>query len=267
MMNTISFMSANFVARELGYHMTEGWMQGDGATQAYFRPIETFAERFESMLAEIKAMGFSALDIWGAHLSPDWATDAYIAIVRDLLQKHRMTIASYATWLGSIDYLERSCQIMRALDISILGGGGTVLDTNYQKAVALFREYGIVYGYENHPERSAAEILAKIGERDTDVIGVAIDTGWVEIQNADAVETTRALLPRIKYVHLKDVLERGGHVSCRYGQGLVNVQGCVQLLQAHGYTGGYSVEHEPETYDPTDDVTASAKMLREWLGG
>ena len=27
-MNTISFMTANYVARQIGYNMTEGWMQG-----------------------------------------------------------------------------------------------------------------------------------------------------------------------------------------------------------------------------------------------
>ena len=46
-------MSANYVARQLDYQMTEGWMQGDNATQAYFRPIETYAARFEEMIAEI----------------------------------------------------------------------------------------------------------------------------------------------------------------------------------------------------------------------
>ena len=31
-MNMISFMTANYVARQIGYNMTEGWMQGDNAT-------------------------------------------------------------------------------------------------------------------------------------------------------------------------------------------------------------------------------------------
>jgi hypothetical protein len=35
-MNPISFISANFMARELGYNQTEGWIQGDIATQTFF---------------------------------------------------------------------------------------------------------------------------------------------------------------------------------------------------------------------------------------
>ena len=33
-MTTLSFMTANYVARETGYHVTEGWMQGDDAVNA-----------------------------------------------------------------------------------------------------------------------------------------------------------------------------------------------------------------------------------------
>lgn len=41
-MNTISFMTANYVARQIDYHMTKGWMDGDDATNAYFAPIATY---------------------------------------------------------------------------------------------------------------------------------------------------------------------------------------------------------------------------------
>ena len=57
-MNTISFNTANFVAREIGYAMTEGWMQGDAATQAWYRPLDTFGSRFGAMLDEVVALGF-----------------------------------------------------------------------------------------------------------------------------------------------------------------------------------------------------------------
>jgi hypothetical protein len=69
-MTTISFMTANYVARQLGYHMTGGWDQGDKATNAYFRPLESFPERFEALLEEISELGFTAIDLWQAHLNP-----------------------------------------------------------------------------------------------------------------------------------------------------------------------------------------------------
>ena len=53
-MNTISFMTANYVAREIGYNMTKGWMEGDDATNAFFAPIDTYAERFDALVAEVR---------------------------------------------------------------------------------------------------------------------------------------------------------------------------------------------------------------------
>jgi len=41
---TISFMSANYVAREVGYAM-HGWGHGDRATNDAFRPLETYEGR------------------------------------------------------------------------------------------------------------------------------------------------------------------------------------------------------------------------------
>ena len=55
-MTAISFIGANYVARELGYKMTGGWGQGDKATQEHFKPIETFEERFEEILRDV--LGF-----------------------------------------------------------------------------------------------------------------------------------------------------------------------------------------------------------------
>jgi hypothetical protein len=32
-----------------------------------------------------------------------------------------------------------------------------------------------------------------------------------------------------------------------------------------GYRGGYAIEHEPDTFDPTEDCIAMLAMLRGWL--
>ena len=55
-MNTISFMSANYVARQLNYHMTRGWGQGETATNNYFMPLETFPQRFEDLLVLVREL-------------------------------------------------------------------------------------------------------------------------------------------------------------------------------------------------------------------
>ena len=109
-MKPISFMTANYVARQVGYKMTEGWMQGDNATQKYFKPVKTFAKRFETYLADIRATGFEAVDIWVAVLHPAWVTDEQLDIATELLADYRLTVTSIAGWFGGTpDEFEAAC--------------------------------------------------------------------------------------------------------------------------------------------------------------
>src|SRR5690348_8617345 len=124
----ISFMGANYVARFVGYHMTKGWGEGDAANNAYYRPLETFAERFEELLVGIRAMGFSALDIWMAQLNWSWATAEHLQVAAQLLAKHGMRVASLAGYMGSTRAeLEAACRLANAVGTTILGGSTNLL--------------------------------------------------------------------------------------------------------------------------------------------
>ena len=100
MTKQISFMSANYVARQLNYHMTEGWAQGDKATNDYFSPVQTFGARFEKILLDVRAMGFEMIDIWLAHLHWRWVTDEHVVVAQELLTRHRLKVASLAGGFG-----------------------------------------------------------------------------------------------------------------------------------------------------------------------
>ncbi|MCG3147195.1 MAG: Inositol 2-dehydrogenase/D-chiro-inositol 3-dehydrogenase [Verrucomicrobiae bacterium] len=287
-MNTLSFMSANFVARQLGYKMPGGWSQGDTATNDYFRPLATFGERFDAMLAEVVALGFDAIDLWAAHLHFSWATLEHIEIARALLAKHKLRVVSYAGGFGgNVPEFRAACRLCAALNIPVLAGGTGLLKPaqtsgdirqltggNPDRAalVANLREFGLVFGYENHPEKTPGEILDRIGATDTDVIGVAVDTGWFGTQGFDGVAALRQLAPRLKHIHLKDVKARRaaktgfqmidmGHETCRLGAGIVGIEACLTTLAEVGYRGAISIEHEPEEFDPRDDVKASKAFV------
>lgn len=268
MPSRISFISANFVARQLGYHMTEGWMQGDNATNDYFRPLETFAQRFDGMLAEVAAMGFDAIDIWLAHLHWRWATPEHIAIARDLLAQHNLTVTSLAGGFGATrDEFAAACKLAVAMGTDILGGSSPFAATERATAVAILKETGVKLALENHPaEKTAGDMLAKIGDGGDGAIGTAVDTGWWGTHGYDAARAIRELAPHVMHVHLKDVLAPGGHVTSRYGRGCVPVEECVRVLGEIGYHGDIGVEHEPDDYDPTADCIENLRMLRGWLG-
>jgi sugar phosphate isomerase/epimerase len=264
-MNTISFISANFVARQIGYHMTEGWMQGDTATQEYFKPLATFAERFGAMLGEVKAMGFEAIDLWIAHLNPAWATAEHIATAHQLLSNHGLKLTSLAAWCGNVEALEGNAKLARALGTDLLGGGAPVLAQHRAEAIAILKHHGVRLGVENHPEKSSAELLAQIGDGADGHIGAAPDTGWWVTQHCNPAKALRDLKDHIFTVHLKDVLTAGTHDTCRLGRGVADIEGCVGVLKEIGYSGTIGIEHEPEHYDPTEDIKASKGLLEGWL--
>ena len=259
MTNTVSFMSANYVAREVDYAM-HGWGHGDRATNEAFRPLHTYAERLDAVLADVRALGFDAVDIWGGHLNPEWATDEHVQIACGLLAQHGLSVASYAVWVGR-EHLERACEICGQIGAPLIGGHAPVDDP---RLPSLLAEHGIRVALENHPERTPQEVLDRIGGRDG--VGACIDTGWWGTQGYDAARAIEELWPHVFHVHLKDVLALDEpHETCRFGDGIVDVQGCVSTLRRLGYAGALSVEHEPETFDPTDDVREMRVELEGWL--
>lgn len=265
-MNTISFMTANYVARQLDYHMTQGWMEGDDATNAYFAPLATYAERLGAMLAEIQGLGFTAVDLWLGHLNWRWATDEHIAIAAAALRAAGFSVSSLAGWFGDTrEEFTAACRLAQAVGAPVLGGMTGLLGSDRDALADIARIYGVRFGYENHPERNTAEMYAKVGSGHEDVIGFCVDTGWFGTHGYDAVLGIRELYPRLFHVHLKDVLAPGGHETCRYGRGCVPIEACVRTLRDLGYPGGISVEHEPEHYSPNEDCAANLAMLKQWL--
>lgn len=276
------------MARELNYRMTGGWGEGDNATTNYFRPVETYAERFDAMLAEVAALGFSAIDIWAAHLSPAWATARHIETARELLVKRGLTVASFAYWLGDDPaLLDKTGEIAAALGCRLIGGGCAPAWLKEKRAgfVKILEKNDLIIGYENHPEKTPGEVLEKIGDDAGGRIGVAIDTGWFGTQGYNVPDAIRKLSGRLLHVHLKDVrepfqgdsdrkdireggavtLKDVGHETCALGDGVVQIERCVSALKATGYQGGISIEHEPEEHDPTADVKVSYERLQKWM--
>ncbi len=265
-MNTITFLTPNYVARQLGYNMTGGWGQGDKATSEYFKPVQTFGERLGGILTDIQDMGFDAVDLWTAHLSPTWATDDHVRIACQALEQHKMKLVSLAGGFGSTpEEFEKSCKLAVALNTKILAGSTSMLEKDRPFVASTLQKYGLKLGLENHPEKTPEDLLKKIGDGGNGTIGVTVDTGWFGTQGYDAAEAIGKLRDYLFHVHLKDVLAAGAHDTCRYGQGVVPIERCVRTLEWIGYQGAIGIEHEPEHYDPTEDIKADLSMLRSWL--
>jgi len=259
-MNRIAFMTANYVARETGWAM-RGWGHGDRVTNERFRPLETYAERLDTLLGDVRALGFDAIDLWGAHLHPEWATDEHIATARDLLAKRALRVATYAAWVDA-DTIERACELATGLGATVIGAGAS---GDLRALIPILRERGVCLALENHPEQTPATVSTKI-ESGGGALAATVDTGWWATQGYDPALAIEELGARVRHVHLKDVVAAGEpHVTCRWGEGIVDVEACVQALQRIEYTGAIAIEHEPEDHDPAEECRAMRSELEDWL--
>lgn len=118
-------------------------------------------------------------------------------------------------------------------------------------------------------------------------ISLCLDTGHLLIGGTDPAELTRQVPERIAHTHLKDVdaafarQVQDGRLSYTdavregmyrpLGAGDVDIAAIVQHLEAHGYTGWYTLEQdtiltqEPSGVGPAADVNTSAEYVRALL--
>ena len=256
----IAYMTANEVARETGWAM-HGWGHGDRATNEAFAPLETFGERFDALLGRVRSLGFDAIDLWGAHLSPEWATDEHVAVAQEALSQHELAVATYGTWVGPSN-VRRACELARALGTQVIGAG---FSGDARELAPVLRQHGVVLAIENHPERAPADVLEKI-HASGGAMAATVDTGWWGTQGYDAARAIEELWPHVAHVHLKDVFHEGEpHETCAWGEGIVDIEACVRALRRLGYAGAYTVEHEPEDHDPSEQIRAMRERLEGWL--
>ena len=260
----LSFMTANYVARELGYGATTEWGLFDAATNAAFEPLESFATRFDDLLATIASVGFDEIDLWFGHLNWRWATSDHVTLAREAVRRRDIRIVSLAGSIGETTAdVAAACQLANDLDVDLIAGVGPALERDRDGTTAVLAAHGVRFGLENHPERTPSEVLAAIGE--SDVLGAAVDTGWWATQGYDPAAAIDELAHRLFHVHLKDVEAPGTHVTCMHGDGCADIARCIEKLLAIGYTGPVSIEHHPFDRDPTDECARALALVRERL--
>lgn len=259
---------ANFVARQVEYKMVKGWMEGNDAAEAWFRPPSTFKERFSELVVHIRTLGFTAFDIWTAQLNWAWATEEHIASAKEVFGKNGVRITSYAgPFGGTADEFRRAANLIKRFDCPILGGSAELLSSGKSIMAKILKETEAIFAFENHPDEDTPEdTLDRIAGLPEAVSGICMDTGWFGTHNYDAVKACKLLLPRLRHVHLKDVREPGQHRTCRYGDGVVDIEGVVRTLKNGGYAGAISVEHEPDDYDPSEELRENLSIVKKMWG-
>jgi sugar phosphate isomerase/epimerase len=250
----VAFNTANLVARVTGYRFElKRWGE-----QAKKTVAATDEKEWAAICRDIAAAGYRAVEVWVAHADPATLTDARAKVWRQILADHGLQPVGLGGTLN-----EGTARVCQQLGIPACNGG--LGGANRLEAIRrLSAATGLHYNFENHPEKTVEEIVAKI-EGGNDKIGVVVDTGWLGTQGLDAPATIRRLGPLVRHVHVKDVKHAGAHETCPLGEGVVNIAATIRALKDIGYAGWYSWEDEPEDRNPLDIARAMRERIEGWL--
>ena len=141
-----------------------------------------------------------------------------------------------------------------------------------REATKVAADLGVILAMENHIDFTAREILQLIEEVASANFGVNFDTGNALRLFEDPVEEAKLLAPYIHATHIKDLSPRRGGSprewnfweSVPAGQGVVDIQGVMRVLQAQGYPGVLCVEVDclRESWGEDDAIVLSLDYLR-----
>lgn len=267
MQNKISLNCSSFVAKQYGYDSGDDWGVRVEAVNAYYSPLDTFQERFESLLFEVKGLDYQAIDVWTpGQLSWAWATASHIKTAANLLAKHKLEVESLGGEFGdSREKFISACMLAVGVGTKLLSGTVPLLATDRHFLIKTLHDYDLRLAIENHSEKSPEEMLSQIGDTGGGRIGTAVDTGWYATQGVDAAEAIRNLTQHVFHIHLKDVRAVGEHVNCGYGQGIVTLEACIKALKEIEYEGGISIENHCFDHDPRDELKEALPMVKVWI--
>jgi L-ribulose-5-phosphate 3-epimerase len=259
----LAFVTANFVAQAGNYQIRPfDW------GKCHNKTVETFTlDQMEKLCAMISAAGFHYIDLWIAHAYALARDETSIERFHLMLEKYKLKLIAAGVGLGGTRTnraaVERDFTTLVRVGVPLLAGSMNKEDV---PVIAEWCErYGVRAAIENHPEKRAEEILEKIQGYEK-WIGACSDTGWWGTQGANAARETVVLRDHLFHVHLKDVKEVGSHHTCAYGEGIVNIEGVLNVLDKFEYSGFISIEHEPEYVDPMEDVKKSRTLVLNHLG-
>lgn len=250
----IAFVTANLVAQVSNWRFElANWEEQHKKTVA-----ATDEAAWSNICRDIAACGYKAVEIWEAHAAPEVMDRQRAAAWKSIMDDYGLKAVGYGGTLS-----RKTAEICRWMGIPQINGW--VGENTPEQAAALCRETGVRFNIENHPQKTAPELLKYVGGGN-DWLGVCIDMGWLGTQGVNGPDFIRECGKLVRNTHVKDVKAIGGHETCLLGEGVAGVAACIAALKEIGYSGWYAWEDEPEDRNPFDSAVRNRRWIEKQIG-
>ncbi len=233
--------------------------------------------------ALIAAAGFRNVDLWGG--PPNYSNkpaECSMAVIRQKADRHNVKIANLGTYAGrrifedgeDAEWTEMTAAIdnaaaLGARSIRVCPGRGEdprvipALVPFFRKAAAYASQKGVFLGMENHMGSIAGNpdaVMQLVRAVDSPHFGILFEPANLTHCGVDPHAAYSIFRGWIVHVHVKDCRLTDGHYErCMLGEGVLDYEWIVGMLEKDGYQGHYALEYEIEKTVPIE------KGLPLWL--
>jgi sugar phosphate isomerase/epimerase len=239
-----------------------------GAQSYTFREFDT-----EPALKRMKELGLHHVEFFQKHAPANASRDQIAALLK-LCKEYEITPLAWGVQGFSKNHDEnrRYFEFGKALGIKMLSADPD--PDSFDSLDKLCDEYKIAIGIHPHGPQGrrlhrwySAEIILKAVKDHHRLIGTCLDTGHlirsVQLgQKLDPVQQIKLMGARNFGIHLKDH-DNEKHRDVVFGKGVLDVPGVLKALRDVKFKGMISIEYEANEKNPSPDVAACLKVVKE----
>ncbi|MBM4069303.1 MAG: sugar phosphate isomerase/epimerase [Planctomycetes bacterium] len=231
--------------------------------------------KLEQALQRTQKLGLRSVEFFSGHVNPR-STEAQIRAVKNLCRDHNITPIAFGVERFTKDHAanRRLFEFARNLGVRFLSADPD--PDSFDSLDRLVDEFKI--GIAIHPHGPAgkalhrwysAEVIMKAVAKHHRLIGSCLDTGHL-IRSAqepfnrklDPAAQVRVMGARNFGLHLKDH-DNKKRTDVIYGRGALDVLSVLRALRDVKFTGYISIEYEANPDNPSPDIEACLKILRD----
>jgi sugar phosphate isomerase/epimerase len=232
----------------------------------------------DRMIATLRDLGLTSLELWNGHLDPTKAGEAEFKAVRGQLDRAGIAVNAYCANFptdATDDHLERAFRGARLL-------GARVMTSSFEKPLLArvderCRRHRMRLGIHNHwlgdtwfqGDRALnfegpADFLDALKGR-SEYLGINLDIGHFSAAGHDPAAFFREHHGRIFSLHVKDRGADAQHSYTRFGQGATPIAEVLKRARAVRFPYAANIEWELDEQDPTAGVRDSLDYMKRVL--